>query len=568
MKRLAIGTAALLVMVACSGSSGGSTTSDGSTPSDAVAETGVADGEDASIDSAAVESFMAAEQTYVSLEPDLLRSVSQTVDPGEASVLQAVGDDGTKFVLEIPAGSVAETVIVELAPASGLGGPAVNIEPEGLELMSTATLRITPSEVGQNSESVWVDLGGLVSRYDTLTEDDGTIVFPLQHFSGYGQAAPDFVGPPISPVDQLRLDIGNALEDAWKNGRPDLDPSVGDKIQQVWESYVRPLLERAGKECVGRAAINEYLRINYYDQLLGTERLAQAMNSKRQAERMSKVFDSLRKCAREDCSQGKSNAIPDLVVAYKFADLFDIPYGDAKELFDALSPAIDPVWGKCKFLQIFASFSLKLSAALPVPSTISEVVAGTGVVAPGDSGQSTAFGLMEAADGVEDAYSKGGSMIATAILTGNPTPMGGLCSVGSFGRGRMEARLEGAGTESPTLKLDPFLASANVKCGDINAEYTPQVFLMYLLAKAMEEMSISHTFTPDERWPKGGNVVLGYDWNDEIDVASKVNSMLGERWLDSATIKVRVRLRAGSENGPQVEAPPAAGLMSIQEMVG
>ena len=73
MKRLAIGTAALLVMVACSGSSGGSTTSDGSTPSDAVAETGVADGEDASIDSAAVESFMAAEQTYVSLEPDLLQ---------------------------------------------------------------------------------------------------------------------------------------------------------------------------------------------------------------------------------------------------------------------------------------------------------------------------------------------------------------------------------------------------------------------------------------------------------------------------------------------------------------
>jgi hypothetical protein len=172
---------------------------------------------------------------------------------------------------------------------------------------------------------------------------------------------------------------------------------------------------------------------------------------------------------------------------------------------------------------------------------------------------------MQSADGVADAFSKGGSMIATAILSGNPTPMTGLCSVGDFGRGRMEANMKGAGTKTPTLALDPYLAAAPVTCGDIKASYSPQVFLLYIVAKMNEQLAIEHTFTESERWPSGGEKVLGYNWTEDIEAADTFNTFLGERWLDSASIKVRVTIRVGSSNGPSIETPATTGLINVLE---
>jgi len=562
-----LSVAACSFLAACGGGantandSGAVRESGGDAPSDT--STGAVDAEE---NAPSVEAFLAAESRMVSLEPDFTRAVSGTATPETGVRLTSTDSEGSIYVLDVPSGAVTEPTFIELSPAIGLDGPAVNIEPEGLQLESTALLRITPSKPEPGSEPVWVDLGGMVNRTIAGSEDDTTVVFPLRHFSGYGLAPEGFVGPPLGPIDQLRMDVGDAIDRAIKTGEMSIDPAIGDKIERAWSTYVRPLMERAGKECVGRAAISEFLRLASIDQTLGLDRLDRVISATKQTERLAKIFAKMRVCAREDCAQGKANAIPDLYAAFMFAFLFDVPGAeDQDELFAALSPEIDPVWGKCKYLQVFVSFTLNLSAVWPTPYTLSEVIAGSGIIAPGDDGQSTAFGLMQGADGVADAFSKGGSMIATAILSGNPTPMTGLCSVGDFGRGRMEATMKGAGTKTPTLTLDPYLATAPVTCGDIKASYSPQVFLLYIVAKMNEQLAIEHTFTESERWPSGGQKVLGYNWTEDIEAADTFNTFLGERWLDSSSIKVRVTVRVGSSNGPSIEPPATTGLINVLE---
>lgn len=121
MKRLTIGTVALLVMVACSGSSGGSTSSEGSTPSDgSTATTDESTGDDA------IDSVISADPIYADLVIDGSTRVASEIGP-DGGELETTSANGDNFRLIIPAGVLSEEVEISMSATSNDAISGVNI---------------------------------------------------------------------------------------------------------------------------------------------------------------------------------------------------------------------------------------------------------------------------------------------------------------------------------------------------------------------------------------------------------------------------------------------------------
>jgi hypothetical protein len=102
-----------------------------------------------------VPSFpLAADPITVSHTLDSAHAVTQRVQVSQygGATVETTGEDGTKFTLELPPGSLASPVDITMTPVKAVAGSplsgglvgAVEILPHGLELLQPATLTIVP----------------------------------------------------------------------------------------------------------------------------------------------------------------------------------------------------------------------------------------------------------------------------------------------------------------------------------------------------------------------------------------------------------------------------------------
>lgn len=151
--------------------------------------------------------------------PALSRASSATIGAA-GGTLSATAADGTRFRLDVPAGSVADGTTITMTPLSSLGGPrwaarlvgAVQLAPEGLLLMRGATLTVIPTHsvpVARQAAVGYTASGADLHEVPHATKS-GAIAIPLAHFSGAG-VVNSAGGPPPSQSGSTILDFYSQL---------------------------------------------------------------------------------------------------------------------------------------------------------------------------------------------------------------------------------------------------------------------------------------------------------------------------------------------------------------------
>jgi hypothetical protein len=115
---------------------------------------------------------------------------------GAGGSLQAIGPNGTRYLLTIPPNSLAQDTTITMTPLGGLSGArftgkligGVQFAPEGLLLLRGATLTITPRHPVPVRRQIPFGYGGSGTDLHlvALTPSRGKIEIPLAHFSGAG----------------------------------------------------------------------------------------------------------------------------------------------------------------------------------------------------------------------------------------------------------------------------------------------------------------------------------------------------------------------------------------------
>jgi len=133
--------------------------------------------------------------TFVQAVHDTSHAFTDTVPIGGGSLV-AVGADGSRFTLTIPAGALLSEESVTLTPASTIGGlplsgglaAAVHIEPEGLLLQTAATLTIEPFGAVARNQAITFSYQGAGAEFflHPPLPAAGPIQVPVMHFTGYG----------------------------------------------------------------------------------------------------------------------------------------------------------------------------------------------------------------------------------------------------------------------------------------------------------------------------------------------------------------------------------------------
>ena len=176
---------------------------------------------------------------------DIAHSATQTIAASQGGTISATGADGSVFTLTIPANALLSDETITMAPLSSVSGlpvsggllAAVQLSPEGLELVQAATLMIQPAV------SVPVDqqiaFGYHASGKELYLQPLGltsSITIALTHFStdGVGMGMPVNPGLPTTPADRLEQlqEAGNRLRRCQLLG----DANCGGLSQQDFDN--------------------------------------------------------------------------------------------------------------------------------------------------------------------------------------------------------------------------------------------------------------------------------------------------------------------------------------------
>jgi hypothetical protein len=167
----------------------------------------------------------------VQVKLDSAHSVSQSITP-DGGTLQATAQDGTLYTLTIPKDALLEDLQISLTPVSGIdnlplsgkGLAAVQLAPEGLNLLEPATLVIQPkTRIPARDLVSFAYLGdGKDLHLFPLVGDPNQTTFQILHFSGYGagQGDPGTIQQyqPGSPESKAEAQGGAVATDVANNG--------------------------------------------------------------------------------------------------------------------------------------------------------------------------------------------------------------------------------------------------------------------------------------------------------------------------------------------------------------
>jgi hypothetical protein len=126
---------------------------------------------------------------------DAEASASAEIGP-EGGSLTAVGADGSRFTLDLPADALPVPTTITLTPVSRIDGmpfpggliAGVELEPAGLRLMATGTLTIEPAAPAALDRTLPYAYRGPGESFMLYPRDDdaSALRLPILHFSGYG----------------------------------------------------------------------------------------------------------------------------------------------------------------------------------------------------------------------------------------------------------------------------------------------------------------------------------------------------------------------------------------------
>jgi hypothetical protein len=166
----------------------------------------------------------------VQVKLDSAHSASQSITP-DGGTLQAAAQDGTRYTLTIPKGALLEDLTIGMTPVSGIDGlplsgkslAAVQLAPEGLNLLEPATLVIVPETPIPAKElvSFAYQADGKRLHLFPLSGNPAQTTFQIQHFSGYGAGQGDSGGiqqyPPGSSESSADSQATDIFKDSWLN---------------------------------------------------------------------------------------------------------------------------------------------------------------------------------------------------------------------------------------------------------------------------------------------------------------------------------------------------------------
>jgi hypothetical protein len=166
--------------------------------------------------------------------------------------LTATGADGTAFTLTVPAGALVSDEDIAMTPVSSIGGlpfdslvGAVDLQPDGLQLLKAARLEITPAgtapTTGEQSFFAYEGTGRDFHNYPPAT-GTAALAIDLPHFTGGGlakgtQAQRDAVAEktPAEYTAQYEAEAAQAVRD-YKNGTLTLE-AFTDRYTAIGKGY-------------------------------------------------------------------------------------------------------------------------------------------------------------------------------------------------------------------------------------------------------------------------------------------------------------------------------------------
>ena len=228
-------------------------------------------------------------QVEVTTDPGQL--VEQVI-PESGGTIRATAADGSIFTLEVPADAVVVETLIRMTPVSAISGMpfgdgsayAVQLEPDGLQLINPATLTITPAvEIPVDQQLMFGYQGqGTDLILAAPVVESKEIKLLVDHFSGYGVTKGLLAD--IEPVRQriggsaeARLQSRIAEELSRERQRQLLGSSEGGTaidftsyFKEYEEQVVKPRIAAAGESCAaGRLALQTVLGHERQQQLLG-----------------------------------------------------------------------------------------------------------------------------------------------------------------------------------------------------------------------------------------------------------------------------------------------------------
>jgi hypothetical protein len=231
------------------------------------------------------------EPVTVTTTVDPSRSVSARIGPA-GGALTATGADGSRYVLEVPAGALVEEIEVTMTPIESMEGlplseglaAGVQLEPDGLAFYDFVTLTIEPAEEISVDQQIPIGSSGLDGAvFIPLIDPESTTVrLKLLHFSS-GGVAKGYLAD-LAPVRQrlggsadarlqslIAAELARARQTQLLTGEDTLDMGVIESLMKQWkEQVLKPRLAAAGESCAaGRLAIETVLGYERQHQLLG-----------------------------------------------------------------------------------------------------------------------------------------------------------------------------------------------------------------------------------------------------------------------------------------------------------
>jgi len=174
---------------------------------------------------------LSASPTGVSDVLPASRAQSQSITPAQGGSVEATGADGSRFVLTIPAGALPHPQTITLVPVISAGGlpfsgglaAGVDMRPEGLRLVTPATLTITPARAVPVRDQIAFSTRGDGAELHMvpLPRDPARIEIQVMHFST-GQLAAGTAAdrsamveqhPPTGGVEQYQQQAAQVLAD-------------------------------------------------------------------------------------------------------------------------------------------------------------------------------------------------------------------------------------------------------------------------------------------------------------------------------------------------------------------
>jgi hypothetical protein len=237
------------------------------------------------------------------LDADDDRAVSKqvTLDGG---TLTATAEDGTSFKLTIPEGALYVPTLITLTPlrsfsVAAIDGDAhgVRIEPDGLALMGSPTLEITPPDGDTWSVEEQVPLA-VTGENDTVSlalvdAESETLRLPLTHFSSYAVLLREKgLDSTLSAADIRNRFAGNVEERLQSAAAERLaaarrreflgettnidEIGFGELAAEFEEHVLKPRIAQAGTSCAaGKLAFQTLLGFLRQNALLGVDHVSE-----------------------------------------------------------------------------------------------------------------------------------------------------------------------------------------------------------------------------------------------------------------------------------------------------